>query len=753
MSATELSPQGAEGKLEPIRHDEGSKKARITAMARASTDFYGAIGWMVGLIVTLFVSLPIIWFLTENASRSSRDEILALGIAIAWWFNPLSLGALGYILSNLRAWRLWTVLGLIIWAVINSLVSAAILSSDARIMIYNGLIILGYVLLALVFLYIQLRVFLWAASGKPLRFFFGILAWAAFNGLIYSAIVNPEVLNILLVVLSLAFRVIFILFMAIIQFVAIFWFMARSRVEVIRPGDPKQVTFDDYKGQPNLIKMVRQWISLLSDRSQFQKMGGQFINGLLLYGEPGTGKTLLAKAMAGEAGIAFISIEGSGFRAMFWGVDVLKMIAFINRARKLAREYGACIAYIDEIDAVGMSRGGVMGGQGGVTMGMGGFMGVGTGALTRLLYEMDGINELSRWEKLRARWYQLRGKPVPPRDWHILFMGSTNRPDVLDPALTRPGRFDRTVVVNKPDRAGRREMVKYYLNKIKTDETVDIEAIVSDTSWATPARIMSAITKDAVRLALFDGRERVAQHDIELAFQEQAMGLENPIEEMEEDQRRQVAYHEAGHAVVQYYLRPDERIVRVSIVRRSEALGYVLPVPNYDIYALPLRTFVADILVSMAGHVATKLFLGEYWTGATGDFQNVRGRLWQLAHYGYFGPPLDLQLQPGTSVAKDRTEVVEKFWRKLEEQTEQILMKHAPEVHAVAQALLDRNDLTGKECIQVIRAAAANSEPVDSESLLKTIVEETMVRGENGKSAKKSKPKRKAAPKLKAANE
>ncbi|MCK7505784.1 MAG: hypothetical protein MZV70_18000 [Desulfobacterales bacterium] len=140
---------------------------------------------------------------------------------------------------------------------------------------------------------------------------------------------------------------------------------------------------------------------------------------------------------------------------------------------------------------------------------------------------------------------------------------------------------------------------------------------------------MSAITKDAVRLALFDGRDRVSQSDIELAFQEQAMGLENPVEEMEEDQRRQIAYHEAGHAIVQYYLRPDERIVRASIVRRSEALGYVLPVPNYDIYALPLRTFVADILVSMAGHVAAKLFLGEYWTGATGDFQNVP-RPWQF---------------------------------------------------------------------------------------------------------------------------
>jgi cell division protease FtsH len=755
MSATELSPQGADGKLVPLRNDNEAKKARLTAMARASTDLYGTIGWAVGLLITLLISAPVIWFLTTNASRSSRESVLALGIAIAWWFNPLSLGALGYVLSNIRVWRLWTAIGLVIWAVVNALVSMAIVSTNARIMIINGLIVLGYVLLALLFIYIQLRVFIWAASGKPMRFFFGILAWAAFNGLIYWAIVSPEVLNIVLVVLSLAFRVVFILFMAIIQFVAIFWFMARSRVEVIRPGDPKQVTFDDYKGQPNLIKMVRQWISLLSDRSQFQKMGGQFINGLLLYGEPGTGKTLLAKAMAGEAGIAFISIEGSGFRAMFWGVDVLKMIAFINRARKLAREYGACIAYIDEIDAVGMSRGGVMGGQGGVGMGMGGMMGAGTGALTRLLYEMDGINELSRWEKLRARWYQFRKKPMPPRDWHILFMGSTNRPDVLDPALTRPGRFDRTVVVNKPDRGGRREMVKYYLNKIKTDETVDIEAIVSDTAWATPARIMSAITKDSVRLALFDNRDRVAQHDIELAFQEQAMGLENPIEEMEEDQRRQVAYHEAGHAIVQYYLRPDERIVRVSIVRRSEALGYVLPVSNYDIYALPLRTFVADILVSMAGHVATKLFLGEYWTGATGDFQNVRGRISQLAHYGYFGPPFNIT-SGGTDLPNARNDVVEKFWTKLEDQTEQILAKHAPEVHAVAQALLDRNDLTGKQCIQVIRAAAGESEPLDSESLLKALVEETIVNGkngnENGKSEKKAKPKRKAAPKLKAKN-
>jgi cell division protease FtsH len=707
MSATEIARQGS---------DPGGGLSTRTASKKTvpaggvSSDLYGGIGWLIGLLITLLISTPVIWFLTANASGSAREQTLIYGIALAWWFNPLSLGALGYIFSNVRTWRWWTFPALLLWAGVNILVSLAIASEPARALIVGGLFIVAYILLGLLFLYIQLRVFIWAASGKPAKFFFGIMGWAAFNGLLYWALISPEVLNLILVVLGFVFQIVFAIGFVVIQFVAIFWFMAQSRIEVIRPGDPKQMTFDDYKGQPNLLRLVKQWISLLSDRGKFQKMGGQFINGLLLYGEPGTGKTMLAKCMAGEAGIAFISIEGSGFRAMFMGVDVLKMIRFISRARKLAREYGACIAYIDEIDAVGMSRGNVMGGAGGMGMmgGMMGGMGGGTGALTRLLYEMDGINELTRWEKLRARWYQFRKKPVPPRDWHVLFMGSTNRPDVLDPALTRPGRFDRTVVVNKPDRTGRREVTKYYINKIRHDETVDIEAIISDTVWATPARIMSAITKDAVRLALFDGRDRVSQHDIELAFQEQAMGLENPIEEMEEDQRRQIAYHEAGHAVVQYYVLPNERIVRVSMIRRSDALGYVIHVPTHDVHGYPLREIAAHILVSMAGHVTVKIILGEYWTGATGDFQNIRARLWELAHYGYFGPPVIID--PGVMASgwnfEGRAKIVEKFWQQLEDQTETLLRAHLPEVEAVAQALLLKGDMTGKECVDIIRAAA-----------------------------------------------
>ena len=255
---------------------------------------------------------------------------------------------------------------------------------------------------------------------------------------------------------------------------------------------------------------------------------------------------------------------------------------------------------------------------------------------------------------------------------------------------------------------------------------MDIEALVSDTSWATPARIMSAVTKDAVRLALFDGRDKISQRDIELAFQEQAIGLENPIEEMEEDQRRQVAYHEAGHAVAQFHLRPDERIVRVSIIRRADALGYVLPVSNFDVYAMPLRRFVADIMVSMAGHVATKIVFGEYWTGATGDFQNVRARLWQLAQFGYFGPPITFDSPMNADGGYNgRGKIVEKFWQQLEDQTEQLLRAHHAEVEAVAQALLERGDLTGRECVEVIRKAAGMEDPSkqpDTEKMLTALV-------------------------------
>ncbi len=687
---------------------ESAGRAVPETMKRQPGD-YAVVGWLLGLMIAA-IAMAATALVVPTLDPSVQQGVTDILIGVAWFLGPLSLGVWGYLGVASRRRPLRLIGSLLLWAVLTVPLYIAYLQQGITDIIQSVMGTIFIVALIVAVAAVEFILFNWAASQRnSSRFVSRILLVAGLNGVVLWAYLDAEILNGILLALSFAFRILFAIAFVVIQFGAIFWFMSRTKVEVIRPGDPKQLTFDDYKGQPNLLRLVRQWISLLSDRSAFQKMGGQFINGILLYGAPGTGKTLLAKCMAGEASVAFVSIEGSGFRAMFWGVDVLRMIWFIRKARNLAREYGACIAYIDEIDAVAMSRGNVMGGQGQMGGGgMGGFMGGGSGALTRLLYEMDGIGEQARGEKMKARLYRLLKKPIPTRNWHVLFMGSTNRPDVLDPALTRPGRFDRMIQVDKPDRAGRRDIVQYYLNKVKHDESVDIEAIVADTSEATPAQIMSAITKDAVRLALFDGRDKVSQQDVDMAFQEQQVGLENPIEELPEDQRRQIAYHEAGHAVVQHYLMPEERIVRVTIVRRGQALGYMMPVKNFEVYAQPLQRYVRDIMVSMAGHVSTKMFLGEYWTGATGDFMSVRAQIQKLAHYGYFGPPIG---EPNTlRIETDKSSTrYERFWREAEEQTERLLRLHAAEVEAVAQALLVKESINGRECVEIIRQAAARN--------------------------------------------
>jgi len=520
---------------------------------------------------------------------------------------------------------------------------------------------------------------------------------------------NETLLNLFLQLLSFIGQLLFAILFMLVQFGSLFWFMSRSKIERIRPEDPKIITFDDYWGQPRLKRLVRQWLGLLSDRQQFVEMGGRYINGLLLYGPPGTGKTMLAKAMAGEAGVAFISIEGSGFRAMFWGVDVMKMIWFIRKARKLAQRYGAAIAYIDEIDAVAQSRGGVMG-EGGGGGGMGGFMGGGTGALTRLLYEMDGIDSKTLKERVKGKLFQIMGKKPPERNWHVLFMGSTNRPDVIDPALKRPGRFDQLIKVDLPDRTGRREIVDGYLRTVNHDDSVDIDAIVMNNRSATPAQIMAAITKDAVRVALFDHRRAVSQDDIERAFLQQYTGIENPIEEMQEEQRWQVAVHEAGHAVAQHFLMPDTRIAHITIVRRGDALGFVLPMDEVEMYSQPLERIVKDIMVCLAGQAAMRVVFKEPFTGASGgDYPMVRARLWHLYNEGYFGPPL-VDWRTGrdstggvsgeSSSAEQRA--VRNAWENLERATQTLLRRRQDRLIALAEALMDHNSLTTRQVVEIL---------------------------------------------------
>lgn len=455
---------------------------------------------------------------------------------------------------------------------------------------------------------------------------------------------------------------------------ALVWLLGRAPGDVIRPGDPRSITLDAYWGQPHLVALARQWLRLLSQRRQFAAMGGRFIHGVLLVGPPGAGKTLLARAMAGEAGLPLASVEGLRFRGTVWGADELRMRRFVAQARGLAREYGACLAYIDEVETLS------------------------AGALARLLSELDHLDDPTGWERAR-HWLAARlGRRPPRRDWTLLFLASAHRLDLVDPALLRPGRFDTRLRVEAPDRAGRRAIVAGYLSQVRHDETVDVDAIVEDTPQATPARLAAALTRDAVRLALADGRDRVSQSDIDRALQEQVSGFARPIDELDPNQRRQIAYHEAGHAVAVHYLMPEKRIVRATIVRHSDSLGHVLPVDRVDVYAAPLRRYAAEIVVSLAGHVATKLFMGEYWSGAAGgpgsDFSQIRTRLWQLYQLGYFGPPvLGAENAGSSSIPAGAAPLLERLWKVLEEQTEALLTQHAAEVQAIAHALLEKNEL------------------------------------------------------------
>lgn len=527
-----------------------------------------------------------------------------------------------------------------------------------------------------------------------------IVILAVIGLLIYSSQYNKPLFQNLMSLGSTILQVMLYLAFAILQFVAIFWFMSQTKKTRIEPGDQKEVTLNDYWGQPRLVETMSQYVKLLQGMKEFNEMGGKLINGLLLKGPPGTGKTFLAKAIAGQAQVAFFGIEGSGFRGMFWGVDTMRVVEFFGQMRGLARKWGACVGFIDEIDAVGASRGGT--GQGGGQIGVGGFSG-GSGALTRILYEMDGIDEFNRIERFQSRIAEMLGFKPSERNWCVMVMAATNRPQDLDAALLRPGRFDVQIQVDAPDRKGRREIITGYLKKIRCEEALSdsevIEALVEATPRYTPAQIMSAITKGAVRLAVFRGVSAVSYDDIDKALEEQRFGLEQPIEELEQRQKDLLAYHESGHTVAAHHLYPSHRLNRLTIIRHSEMLGYLEHLPPTEIYALPLNDIVRDIQVSYAGHVAARIKFKENWTGGLGDFQNIHQRVLALAAHGEFGVPIS----PNQSLeAIDKLlgrKDIATFLKKQEKFVEKFLTEHWDEVEALAGALLAKERLMNKDIL------------------------------------------------------
>ncbi|TVY00350.1 AAA family ATPase [Paenibacillus cremeus] len=515
----------------------------------------------------------------------------------------------------------------------------------------------------------------------------GVLLWAG----------APTSISIAVSLLSLALQLLFAIMFMLVQFVALFWFLARGRTYWILPGETG-VTWDDYRGNPEIVENAKRIVTLLKGVKEFKEMGGEAIRGLLLCGPPGTGKSYLAQVIANEAQVPFAYASAPSFQNMFFGVGNLKVMGLYKKARKLAKLYGACIIFIDEIDAIGMSRsagGGGAGGGGGMFS-----MGGGAGLLNELLLQMDPPNIDNSWLTKLFRMLRLRrSKADRPA---VLTVAATNLPDVLDPALLRPGRFDRQLWVDSPDYDGRVDIFNYYLKKVKKDESLTAERAALDTIGYSPAQIRH-IVNEAVVIAHQREAQEASYEDFRAAMETYEWGLKQPLRSMKEDEQRNVAYHEAGHAVAQFLLKPHDRVWKVTIIRRGGALGLAATKPTHERYNRSDSEILAEIQVCLAARAAEEVFLGKKLNGVTSDLQQATQMAGAYLGMVGMGDELFSWLAAGS-----RTDALRALRPKINEllkdqmaQVKKLVEEHADFIHAIAAELLKRGDLTGEEIEQI----------------------------------------------------
>ncbi len=354
--------------------------------------------------------------------------------------------------------------------------------------------------------------------------------------------------------------------------------------------DPKnQVTFKDVAGVDEAVEEVKELVNFLKDPNKYSKLGGKLPKGVLLVGPPGTGKTLLAKAVAGESGVPFYNMSGSDFVEMFVGVGAARVRDLFQQAKEKA----PCIIFIDELDAIGKKRGGV-----GVA---GGGYDERENTLNQLLVEMDGFDP---------------GKGV-------IIMGATNRPEVLDPALLRPGRFDRQVLVDKPDMKGREAIFKVHTKKLTLSKDVDLSRLAAQTPGFAGAEIAN-VCNEAALLAVRNNHDNIEMSDFEAAIERVIAGLEKKNKIINEKERKIVAYHESGHAIVGYFVDGADEVQKVSIVPRGiGALGYTLQMPLEDRYLMSKTELLGKIKGLLGGRAAEEIVFGDITTGASNDLERV----------------------------------------------------------------------------------------------------------------------------------
>ena len=439
------------------------------------------------------------------------------------------------------------------------------------------------------------------------------------------------------------------------------------------------VTFADVAGCDEAKEDVQELVDFLRDPTRFQKLGGHIPRGVLMVGSPGTGKTLLAKAIAGEAKVPFFSISGSDFVEMFVGVGAARVRDMFENAKK----HSPCIIFIDEIDAVGRQRG----------AGVGGGNDEREQTLNQLLVEMDGFET----------------------GVGVIVIAATNRPDVLDPALLRPGRFDRQVIVPLPDIRGREQILKVHMRKVPLAQNVDAHVLARGCPGFSGADLANLVNEAALFAARRNGRT-VDMSDFEKAKDKIIMGAERRSLVMPEEERRNTAYHESGHAVVARMLPKTDPVHKVTIIPRGRALGVTMQLPEGDRYSMDKERMLCTIAVLFGGRVAEELFMNQMTTGASNDFERATGMARDMVtRYGMtteLGPMVYAENEGevflGRSVTKT-TSMSEDTMQKVDTQIRKII----DEQYTVARTILENN----RDKVETMTKALLEWETIDADQI------------------------------------
>jgi cell division protease FtsH len=457
-----------------------------------------------------------------------------------------------------------------------------------------------------------------------------------------------------------------------------------------------RVTFEDVAGVDEAKEELTEIVDFLKDPQKFQRLGGKIPKGALLIGPPGTGKTLLARAIAGEAGVPFFTISGSDFVEMFVGVGASRVRDMFEQAKKNA----PCIIFIDEIDAVGRHRG----------AGLGGGNDEREQTLNQLLVEMDGFEA----------------------NEGIILIAATNRPDVLDPALLRPGRFDRQVVVPNPDINGRERILRVHMKNVPLAADVDVKTIARGTPGFSGADL-SNLVNEAALMAARKNRRMVLMRDFEDAKDKVMMGAERKSMAMSEEEKRMTAYHEGGHALVALTVPAADPVHKATIIPRGRALGMVMQLPEADRYSMNYKQMTSRLAIMMAGRVAEEIIFGKdhVTSGASSDIQAATGLARNMVTRWGFSDQLGTvsygdnqeEVFLGHSVARtqnvseDTAQKIDLEVRRLVQEgldeARRILTERLDDLHTLAKGLLEYETLSGDEIVSLFQGVSPNREDLD----------------------------------------